>query len=324
MSKFQSAYRPNHSTETALIHLCNELAGVKSIGLTSYLATFRPICRFRYCKLLFSLIVCRVALVLLVMCYKGLKAKPICVTDISMFSAITWLFLLSQKCVEFLRALFWSLIILSWCCSKCRPMYKVFFLFITFFRMFSLRSCVHHICNKFIINCLKVNPPKTKIIIFLSYCKLSSHSFSVDVSGQMITPSTTVKYFGVIFYPPLSFNNHVDVYRSSFSCFRSISTCRIKCYLDQTTPEIIINAFVFFRLDNCNAIFCFAVQYSALATYPKLFFPRLVYIFPRHLSTCRLSSTSITIKQSEVLRMENHITFSAFMFDVQIFVCFIS
>ena len=103
---------------------------------------------------------------------------------------------------------------------------------------------------------LKLNPEKTEFIVFGSKAqcqKISSH-FPVSILGSLLHPVDSVRNLGVWFDVEFSFSEHVK--RTCKACFLQMhDLCRIRQYL---TPELAVlaaNALVSSRLDYCNSLF---------------------------------------------------------------------
>jgi len=75
----------------------------------------------------------------------------------------------------------------------------------------------------------------------------------INLDGDLIMPSTTVRNLGVILDSTLSFNDHISkVVKTAFFHLRNIS--RIRSSLSQQDAETIIHAFVTSQLDYCNSL----------------------------------------------------------------------
>ena len=105
-------------------------------------------------------------------------------------------------------------------------------------------------------NFLKLNHSKTEVILIgtphsVAQCKSLSNSISFNNSP--ITFSSTVKNLGVIFDESLSFLPHIkNLRKNAFFLLRNLS--HIRSYFNQSSFESIINALITSKLDYCNSL----------------------------------------------------------------------
>ena len=100
-------------------------------------------------------------------------------------------------------------------------------------------------------NFLKLNEDKTEVLIIGSSQQRESITSRL---GNMTVGNTTVKNLGVIIDSELNFNTHINhVTKIAFFHLRNIA--RIRAYLSLDDAKTLIHAFVFSRLDYCNALF---------------------------------------------------------------------
>ena len=140
------------------------------------------------------------------------------------------------------------------------------------------------------------------LIVFGSQSS-SDLQFHVNVCNHVAKPLPKVRYLGVLFDVTLSFDAHIiDLCKSSFCFLRSIY--RIRSYLDKATLMLLVNGFVFSRLDYCNALFSYCNDYS-LQRLQRVqnCFCRLILHLPRS------SPTSLAIKQLGWLRIKDRMIF---------------
>ena len=113
-----------------------------------------------------------------------------------------------------------------------------------------LLSCLSSIKCWMSNNFLKLNEDKTEVLIIGSsdQRELMSHRL-----GSLAKGSTSVKNLGVIIDADLNFNTHINnVTKIAFFHLRNIA--RIRAYLSLDDAKTLIHAFVFSRLDYCNAL----------------------------------------------------------------------
>ncbi|XP_071375300.1 scavenger receptor cysteine-rich domain-containing protein DMBT1-like [Centroberyx affinis] len=81
----------------------------------------------------------------------------------------------------------------------------------------------------------------------------SAHTFSLNIDGSIVTPSTQVRNLGIILDPTLSFLPHVNqVTKTAFFHLRNIA--RLRPSLSFAAAETLIHALITSRLDYCNSI----------------------------------------------------------------------
>ena len=112
-----------------------------------------------------------------------------------------------------------------------------------------LNACLHDVQEWMSLSKLKLNPEKTEFIVFGSKAqrqKISSH-FPVSILGSLLHPVDSVRNLGVLFDADFSFSEHIK--RTCKACFLQMHDLRrIRKYL---TPEVAVlaaNALVSSRL----------------------------------------------------------------------------
>ena len=100
-------------------------------------------------------------------------------------------------------------------------------------------------------NFLKLNEDKTKVLIISS---IEQRESIISRLGNLAEESnTSVKNLGVTIDSELNFNTHINhVTKIAFFHLRNIA--RIRDYLSLNDAKTLIHAFVFSRLDYCNAL----------------------------------------------------------------------
>ncbi|XP_072051748.1 megakaryocyte-associated tyrosine-protein kinase-like [Amphiura filiformis] len=112
----------------------------------------------------------------------------------------------------------------------------------------SIEACVSDIRAWAISNKVKINDAKTDILHISSRCRSKATAPSVQVGTADIKPVE-----GVFIDNQLTMSNHVsDVCRTALYALRSIS--QLRKYLDKTTTERLVHAFISSRLDSCNGL----------------------------------------------------------------------
>lgn len=101
---------------------------------------------------------------------------------------------------------------------------------------------------------LKLNQEKTEILVISSKSQLARAAIpSLNICGCEVQPSRTVRSLGVTFDPVFSFESHIkNVCRSIFHQIYTIS--RIRKYLTEDAIRTLVNANITSRLDYCNSL----------------------------------------------------------------------
>ena len=116
-----------------------------------------------------------------------------------------------------------------------------------------VEACVAEIRVWMSRNYLKLNDDKSELLVFHT-----RHSPCPDISNIMvgeegITPTASCRNIGVVFDDTLTFEAHINsVCKTSFWHLRNI--WRIRTYLDKSSLEILIHAFITNKLDYCNSL----------------------------------------------------------------------
>ena len=103
---------------------------------------------------------------------------------------------------------------------------------------------------------LKLNPDKTELILFGSKKQRERLNvcFPIDILGNPLHPTKSVRNLGVWFDSDFSFSKHVQ--NVCKSCFIQLRDFRnIRQFLTHDAAVSVANAFVSSRLDYCNSLF---------------------------------------------------------------------
>ena len=118
------------------------------------------------------------------------------------------------------------------------------------FSMF--QQCIEHLKDLFVSNRLKLNDEKSDILI----CQPKSCDFRISaepIGDFHARISSCVKYLGVLIDSVLTFDDHIThLCRSAFYFLRTVYS--IRRYIDESTATMIINSYIYSRIDYCNAI----------------------------------------------------------------------
>ena len=116
----------------------------------------------------------------------------------------------------------------------------------------SIKSCIRDLQNWMLIDKLKLNPDKTEFLILGTRQQLEKVITSHLVVGESrICPSTKVKNLGSWFDPNLDMVSHINnICSSPFYYLYNIR--RIRKYLSCQSTTSLIHAFITSKLDYCN------------------------------------------------------------------------
>ena len=103
-------------------------------------------------------------------------------------------------------------------------------------------------------NSLKMNPAKTTLLLVgTSQMLKSTSSFSINVSGQALTPSSSVKLLGVVVDKKLSWEEHIShVVKKCNSVL--LSLYKIRHHLTPECRKLLIEAHVFPHITYCLSV----------------------------------------------------------------------
>ena len=119
-----------------------------------------------------------------------------------------------------------------------------------------LSSCLESVKSWMESNLLKLNPDKTEFMLFGSVMQRNKiiTLLPETIMGELITPSSSAKNLGVTFHSEMSLSNHVSsVCKSCFYHIRDLR--RIRRFVSKRTLTTFANALVTSRLDYCNSLF---------------------------------------------------------------------
>ena len=103
-------------------------------------------------------------------------------------------------------------------------------------------------------NLLKLNDQKTDVVVFGTKHKLPvMKDIRITVGGSTLSPSSHVRNLGVIFDSTLTMTNHIStICRTAYMHLHNIS--RIRRYLTPEATKSLVHAFIMSRLDYGNAL----------------------------------------------------------------------
>ena len=100
-------------------------------------------------------------------------------------------------------------------------------------------------------NFLQLNKDKTEVIVFGA--KEERLKVSTQLQSVMLKTTNQARNLGVVMDSDLNFNIHIKtITKSAYYHLKNIS--RIKGLMSQQDLEKLVHAFIFSRLDYCNAV----------------------------------------------------------------------
>jgi hypothetical protein len=131
-----------------------------------------------------------------------------------------------------------------------------------------VEECIREIDIWMRKNKLKLNGDKTEVSVLSTSLRCSPHVSSLNISGFDIAPSKFVRNIGVIFDESLSFESHINALCKS--CFFHINNIwKIRKWLSIRSCETLVHALISSKLDFCN---------SLLYGLPKSLISKLQYV----------------------------------------------
>ena len=119
-----------------------------------------------------------------------------------------------------------------------------------------LQQCLSSVQSWMACNKLKLNPAKIEFIVFgtdSQHAELASF-FPTDILGNHLMPSPKVRNLGVIFDACLTFHDHISSIIKSCS-YHIKDLRRIRRHLSKSTATTLAIALVSSKLDYCNSLF---------------------------------------------------------------------
>ena len=118
----------------------------------------------------------------------------------------------------------------------------------------SLSACITEIKTWMKSNLLMLNDSKTEVIMIGTKQQLTKFSdLEISVGNAIIKPCTKVRNLGVIFDNNMTMEAHVNnICKSSYFYIRLLG--KLRKFLDKETGAMLTHAFVTSRLDYCNSL----------------------------------------------------------------------
>ena len=118
----------------------------------------------------------------------------------------------------------------------------------------SIQRCVNGIKSWMTKNKLQLNDGKTEILHIRSrFRDTTDKNISIAIGDTDIVPSETVRNLGIVFDSHMKMDSHVrSAVRSSYLALRNIG--RIRSFLDEENTAKLVHAFISSRIDYCNSL----------------------------------------------------------------------
>lgn len=109
------------------------------------------------------------------------------------------------------------------------------------------------ITNWMTTNKLKLNTDKTELLILHSKFRLTPRLPSIKIGTDTIEPTNKARNIGVIFDNTVTMSFHINnIVKVAFYHLRNIA--EICKYINVTTAEVLVHAFIISKLDFCNSL----------------------------------------------------------------------
>ena len=116
-----------------------------------------------------------------------------------------------------------------------------------------IESCLVDITNWMNTNKLKLNTEKTELAILYSRFRLPPRLPSIKIGTDIIKPTNKARNIGVIFDNTVTMSFHINnIVKVAFYHLRNIA--KIRKYINVTTAEVLVHAFINSKLDFCNSL----------------------------------------------------------------------
>uniref|UniRef100_A0A671YR52 Reverse transcriptase domain-containing protein n=1 Tax=Sparus aurata TaxID=8175 RepID=A0A671YR52_SPAAU len=120
--------------------------------------------------------------------------------------------------------------------------------------LYTLTNCLTELKSWLQTNFLQLNCDKSEIILIgPKSLATSTQNFSLSIDNTTLSPSPFIRNLGIIFNNNLSFEHHISrLTQTAFFHLKNIA--RLRPLLSFSAAETLIHAFITSRLDYCNSI----------------------------------------------------------------------
>ncbi len=116
-----------------------------------------------------------------------------------------------------------------------------------------LQNCLSDVCTWMTNNALKLNTDKTEFIIFNTATVNPTYQ-GLKIGADTVQTSEHVKVLGVVLDRKMNLEKHISsICRSTYMHIRKINS--IRCYLTEHAVKTLVQSNVIMRLDYCNGIY---------------------------------------------------------------------
>ena len=116
-----------------------------------------------------------------------------------------------------------------------------------------LKTVLSTITNWMTTNKLKLNTDKTELLILHSKFRLPPRLRSIKIGTDTIEPGNKARNIGVIFDNTVTMSFHINnIVKVAFYHLRNIA--KIRKYINVTTADVLVHAFIISKLDFCNSL----------------------------------------------------------------------
>ena len=116
-----------------------------------------------------------------------------------------------------------------------------------------IESCLVDINNWMTTNKLKLNTDKTELLILYSRFRLPPRLPSIKIGTDIIKPTNKARNIGFFFDNTITMSFHINnIVKGAFYHLRNIA--KIRKYINATTDEVLVHAFINSKLDFCNSV----------------------------------------------------------------------
>ena len=120
-----------------------------------------------------------------------------------------------------------------------------------------ISRCISEIREWMTVNYLKLNDAKTEFFVAGSTYNMRNiqlNDITLEIGSSKIMPSTVIRNLGIYFDSSMSLTSHIDSLRRSI-LYHIRNIWRIRKYIESDTCHHVVRALVLSRLDYCNALF---------------------------------------------------------------------